>query len=124
MTELQLQANCWQWTWNLRPQTRKAIWSVPNGGARRIVEATQLQATGVIPGVHDLNMLWDFNFYTFELKVGDNPLSQPQKEWAAVVIAQGGVWFEVRDNRERGLNGVEIFRKVFDEVLSGLHKRR
>lgn len=112
MTEDQLQAKCWQWAWNEYPMLRRILWAVPNGGARDIRVAAKLQATGVIPGPHDLHMIWNGTFYTFELKVGDNHMTTDtiittpsgyekkvfgQVEFGAAMYAQGGKWFEIRE---------------------------
>ena len=124
MTEDQLQAACWMWAWNKYPQTRRMLWAVPNGGDRDIVTAAKLMATGVLPGVHDLHLLWENQFYTFELKVGSNRLTVDrmvitpsgrekliygQKEWGAKMIEQGGRWFEIRE--------LERFKEIFNGII-------
>lgn len=132
MTEDQFQAACWQWVWNNYLECRHVLWAVPNGGGRSIVDAVKLQATGVLSGVHDMHLLWDGQFYTFEFKVGDNQLTTTttlangrkrygQREWGEAIAKQGGVWFEVRC----GENGRELdyFKNMFNGVLAGKYKR-
>lgn len=112
MTEDQLQSKCFIWAWNDLPETRRHLWAVPNGGDRDIKVAIKLQATGVLPGVHDLHFFWERMFYTFELKVGDNQLTEDrivitpsgrekiiygQLEWGQKMEAHGSKWFEIRE---------------------------
>lgn len=120
MTEIQLQAECFQWAWMEFPETRRLLWAVPNGGHRNGLEAEQLKASGVIAGVHDLHFLWRGRFWTFELKVGQNKMTVDhvnkkgkkvfgQVEWATRISQQGAKWFEIRD--------FETFKKVFTEIV-------
>lgn len=126
MTEDQLQAKCWQWAWNTFPQVRRILYAVPNGGGRNIKEASKLQATGVIPGVHDLHITWNGIHYTFELKVGENSLTRDrsivtpsgreklifgQVEFGEALAAQGGRWFEVRE--------FDYFQMLFTKIIMG-----
>jgi hypothetical protein len=126
MTEDQLQAKCWQWGWNTFPQVRRIFWAVPNGGDRNMVTAVKLQATGVIPGPHDLHLIWNGILWTFELKVGENQLTRDrtiitpsgreklifgQYEFGVAMVAQGGRWFEVRE--------LEYFQNIFTKIILG-----
>lgn len=54
MSEIKLQAKCYQDTWNNYPEVRYKFFHVPNGGKRSKVEAFQLKASGVLEGVPDL----------------------------------------------------------------------
>lgn len=58
VTELQLQSKCFQWAWNTYPQIRHLIFSVPNGGTRNPIEATQLKSSGLVPGIPDILIVW------------------------------------------------------------------
>src|SRR5438552_955264 len=77
-TEIQLQTSCFQWAWNEHPRTRRLIAHVPNGSSRNKIEAMQLKASGVVPGVHDLFFFWNRQLYWFEMKVGSNKQSDAQ----------------------------------------------
>jgi len=139
MTEDQFQSQCWQWAWNTYPLVRRVFWAVPNGGDRDIKTATTLQATGVLSGVHDLHLLWDGQFYTFELKVGDNKMTTDtiittsrgaqrkrygQVEWGEAMAKQGGVWFEVRPSSPGFVTDpISGFKILFTEVMEGRWKR-
>lgn len=130
MTEDQLQAECWQWAYNTYPAIRRILWAVPNGGERDPKVAAKLQATGVIAGPHDLHMIWDWQFYTFEAKVGNNKMTVDRRvvthsgrtklifgqvEFANAMYSQGGMWFEFRT--------VEEFKEIFIGVMGGKYKR-
>lgn len=54
MSELELQTRIFQWAWNSYPELRTLFFHVPNGGKRNKVEAVQLKASGVVPGIPDL----------------------------------------------------------------------
>lgn len=119
MTEDQLQAMCWQYTWDELPQTRRLIWAVPNGSTRNQAEANKLKATGTLAGVHDLHMIWKGQFYTFELKVGNNQLTRDrivngkkhygQFEWGQKIIEHGAKWFEIRT--------FEQFKEIINNII-------
>lgn len=110
MTEDKLQSECFQWMWNTYPNLRRSFWHVPNGGSRDAREGLKMKACGVIPGVHDLHFLHQGKFYTFELKVGRNTLSDDQKKFASKVEENGGHWFEIRD--------LESFKEKVIEIIS------
>jgi hypothetical protein len=89
-SEDQLQAACYQWAYNQYEAIRGLLWAVPNGGSRHPLEAAKFKATGVTEGVHDLHMYWQGRFTTFEMKHGQNTMSNAQKIWAAKIDSQGG----------------------------------
>lgn len=109
MNEDQLQATCFQWAWNNYPHLRRTFWAVPNGGFRNKREASKLKATGVVKGVHDIHLLHDGQFFTFELKVGDNTLSTDQQEFQIAITKQGGICFEIRTEKE--------FKELFASIV-------
>jgi len=103
-----LQADCWEWSWNHRPQTRRCIWHVPNGGDRKIVQAAQLKHMGVIAGVHDIHIYWSSQLYIVEFKVGTNTLSDSQIKYGIAMVAQGAIFYECRSREkwERIVDGI------------------
>lgn len=105
-----LQAACWQELWQLHPETRRCCWHVPNGGDRRIIQAKQLQAMGVLAGVHDIHLFWATRLYIIEFKVGANQLSDAQKKYGLAMVAQGAVFYECRD--------IEKWRAIYRGILS------
>ena len=79
-SEIQLQAKIFQTIWNQYPETRRCLFSVPNGGTRNLVEATQLKASGLVAGEPDLILVWSCKVYGFEVKTETGTLSLSQKE--------------------------------------------
>lgn len=71
MSELQLQARCFQWAHNNYPQLRKLLFAVPNGGRRSKREAMALKASGVVAGIPDLICVYGGVPVGIELKEGD-----------------------------------------------------
>jgi hypothetical protein len=106
-----LQAACFQWSWNFKPETRRCIWHIPNGKKRTIAEACMLQAMGVIAGVHDLHFYWRSRLYILELKVGTNTLSPAQRKWKEAMEAQGAMFFEIRT--------LNSFKNAVNAILHG-----
>lgn len=88
-SEIQLQAECFQWLWNTHPETRLCCFHVPNGGSRNAIEGMQLKASGVVPGIPDL--LWLYNGYlnAFELKTLNGTISEAQNKVHEAWLAQG-----------------------------------
>jgi hypothetical protein len=80
MTELQLQAQCYQWAHNTYPQLRKLLFAVPNGGTRHAREAMSLKASGVVSGVPDMICVYGGRPVAFELKAEKGRLSDDQRE--------------------------------------------
>jgi hypothetical protein len=89
MSEIQLQAKIFQYFWNNHPKTRGLIFHVPNGGKRNMIEATQLKASGVIPGIPDLMILRDGKAYGLELKRDEG-----KYKVSADQIKLHGIWKE------------------------------
>lgn len=127
MTEDQLQAKCFQLTWNHFPELRRKFWAVPNGGHRDPITAKKLQATGVIPGVWDVHFFYRGTFFVVEFKVGNNQLSKPQNEWIQALADEGFclgnrlvvtnidiwkkfVWFAVLGKEENGRVSAEYLK--------------
>jgi hypothetical protein len=52
--ESRMQQNCVTWFSYQYPKLRRALFSVPNGGTRHILEAKTLKKEGLVSGVSDL----------------------------------------------------------------------
>lgn len=61
------------------PQTRKLLFSVPNGGTRNKLEAMKMVSTGMVAGVPDMLLVWDGKVYAFEFKTPTGTLQPVQK---------------------------------------------
>jgi len=62
---------------------------VPNGGARRPIEAKILKGQGVVPGVPDLVAIKNGTVYALELKAEGGRLSPAQRECHERLLAAG-----------------------------------
>jgi hypothetical protein len=109
-SEDQLQAHCFQWTWNEFPDTRRLFFSVPNGGTRNKIEAAKFKATGLIAGVADMILLWKAKTYFFEFKFENGKQSQSQKEFQYNVTNQGFDYYLVKDADE--------FKIIFTKIVT------
>ena len=79
MTELQLQTECYKWAVNTYKELRfGCLFHVPNGGTRNKVEAMQMKASGVVPGIPDLILINKGKTYGIELKTTIGKLSDKQ----------------------------------------------
>lgn len=100
MTEDQLQAACFQWAWNNYPELHYCMWHVPNGKRRTRVEAAQLQAMGVIPGVWDVHIYYTNQLHIVEFKVGANDLTAGQVRFGQRVGEQGARRLIIHDAKD------------------------
>lgn len=104
-----LQAECWKWACNTYGVYR-LLCHVPNQvGTRHPIEAQQLKAMGVTPGVHDLFFFWKNKLYWLECKVGSNSQSDDQKKFAAKMTEHGAICKEFRS--------VEQFQSIFKSII-------
>ena len=90
------QARFMRWCHALPVQTISAalldFFHVPNGGKRDAFTGAQMRALGVKPGIPDLFLPHPkgaFIGLIIEMKSQDGRLSEAQKRWQAVFIAQG-----------------------------------
>jgi hypothetical protein len=109
-SEIQLQAECWQWAWNTYPDTRRLLFHVPNGGSRSKIEGMQLKASGVVPGIPDLLFLWHGRLYSFELKTLTGTVSDDQ---ALVHIT-----WETHCVSTHIVRTLETFQRIFTQIIN------
>jgi hypothetical protein len=109
MTEDQLQAECFRFCWNAHPETRKLLFSVPNGGLRSPREAQKLKSTGTVAGVSDLIFLWKGKCYLIEMKTGTGTQQKNQKEWELLVKSHGFEYFICRS--------LEQFKLIINKII-------
>lgn len=115
-SEMKIQAQCIRWAWNERPETRKLLFHVANEidrpDANPILGAKR-RAEGIIRGVADLILLIPRGGYhglCVEMKTETGYQSSFQKDWQAVVEAQGYKYVVCRS--------LEQFKSIIDEYLS------
>lgn len=93
-----LQQKCVIWFKNnYQIHGKGLIFSVPNGGSRNVVEAKNLKATGLMPGVSDLIVLIDNKVLFIELKTKKGIQSEKQKEFENKVKALNQNYHLIRD---------------------------
>lgn len=89
LSESQLQAKCYRHAFNTYPSIRQLLFSVPNGSTRHILEAVQLKATGLTPGIPDMILVYP-QLVGFEFKTTVGVLSDAQTKvhdrWRSVGI--------------------------------------
>lgn len=68
MSEIQIQTKAYQYLHNTYPAIRGLFFHVPNGGGRNVIEGMQLKASGVVPGIPDLLLIWSGRVYYIEVK--------------------------------------------------------
>ena len=95
-SELQLQAEIFQYHWNTRPNERGLLFHV-NNKARNAIEGNKMKAMGVVSGVSDLIYLKPGGKpIMIELKWADGSQSKEQKVWQLKVVSSGYEYVIVR----------------------------
>lgn len=97
MTEEQFTAECFRWWDVCYPEYRGLLFHVPNGGARRFIEANKFKAMGVFPGVSDFILLWKGTAHCLELKVGEGKQSKAQEYWQSMVESEKIKYYLIKD---------------------------
>lgn len=93
--EGRIQAECFAWFWNEFPQFRKTLFHVPNENDREdsnMIQGAIRKSLGVVAGVADLLFLvarGGYHGLCIEMKDEKGTQKPAQKEWQAVVEAQG-----------------------------------
>lgn len=109
MSEIQLQAKCFQYMWNYYPQTRRKFFHVPNGGSRNSVEGMQLKASGVVAGIPDMILINNGRAYGFEIKTPTGKISPAQEQVHKTWMADGTPVFVIRTFEEFEKIIIELF---------------
>lgn len=94
MSEIQIQAEIFQYCWNMLPETQFCLYHVKNEIDTKYNKASAIMlkqqvASGLIAGIQDLHLLWKGNSYRFEVKTETGQLSLAQKLIHAVHAGQG-----------------------------------
>lgn len=115
MSEIQLQAFCFQFMWNNYPSTRRLFFHVPNGGSRDAREGSQLKASGVVAGIPDLVLINKGNAYGFELKTLTGKVSPEQEKVHKVWIQDGTPVYIIRTFEE--------FKAIAETILGPAERK-
>lgn len=87
-----LQQNCVKWFRLQYPKLALLLFAVPNGGARKRVEAAIMKAEGTTAGVSDLILLFPSKHYhglCIEMKWEKGKQQPSQKKWQRAVEEAG-----------------------------------
>lgn len=90
--EARIQAACVEWFRYQFPRYASLLFAVANGGSRNPIEAKNLKAQGVTPGVADLILLVPSGRYhgaCIELKSEKGRMSTAQMQWLKSAGEQG-----------------------------------
>ena len=98
-SESTLQAACFQWAWNDRPQTRRLLAYNLNNSASRLAGARN-KALGLIAGRADMELLWDGRLHYAELKTDTGRQSPDQVRFEQTVTAHGATYTVIRSVAE------------------------
>lgn len=120
--EAKLQAECFKWIWNEKPETRYLFFSTFNENTQSKYESLQQQkvsgalrkARGLIAGVSDSIMLLPrgrYHFLCIEYKTKTGVQNEHQIMWQAEVERVGGCYNVIRS--------LEDFKDVINRYLSG-----
>lgn len=113
----QLQQQCWQYLWNTYPESRYCMWhtkneDIPRKGETKkeyIIRRSQDKAIGLLPGVWDFTMYFRGILYIFEIKVGQDTLSDAQIRFQQNIVRHGGQSYVIHD--------LETFKKIVDSIF-------
>ena len=114
--EGRIQAECFAWFWNEFPQFRKTLFHVPNENDREdsnMIQGAIRKSLGVVAGVADLLFLvarGGYHGLCIEMKDEKGTQKPAQKEWQAVVEAQGFKYVICRSFQQ--------FKKIILEYLN------
>lgn len=97
LTEERMQSEIMQHFHNTRPETRRCIWHVPNGGSKSASEGNRFKAMGLVPGMQDIHIFWSGVLHVIELKTQSGTVSPDQKAVHSAHAAQGLITYLVRD---------------------------
>ena len=98
--ESQLQQACFKWFRLQYPDLAMLMFAVPNGGARRRIEACIMKAEGVTAGVADVLFLYpnaNYHGLCIEFKTKTGRQQQSQKTFQQAVERKGYKYVIIRD---------------------------
>ena len=114
--EGKIQAECYRWCYNEKPETRKLLFHCANENDRADSNAIQgaiRKSLGLVAGVSDLILLMPrkgFHGLCIEMKDSHGKQSEQQKCWQALVENQGYCY--------RVIRSLEDFKELINWYLS------
>ena len=95
LEEFKLQAECFRYHWNERPQERGRLFTVNNNSGGKF-EGAIMKAMGVVAGVADMMYLSDTGLIAIEFKTITGRQSEVQKRWQETIEAAGYRYYIIR----------------------------
>ena len=114
--EKKAQAECFQWAWNHRKETRGLLASIENEEGGGVGKIMQRKAAGLLPGFADMVLLMARNErhgLFIELKTPDGKQSPAQKTFQENVERQG-YQYEIAIVLP---GAIEAFKEIIDKYL-------
>lgn len=118
MTHEQLIAAVTQWFWNTFPEERRMLYAINNNVSaglskqQQIVEGNKNKAKGVVAGVLDLCYITYSGACVYlDAKVGNDTLSDEQKDFCEKLNDRGMLWFL--------FSTVDEFKEIIDKLQNG-----
>lgn len=112
-----LQYECHTWLWNTYPQYRMLghanfnnLTSEAKSPEESRRQMAKLKSIGLVKGVLDYEFLFKGQIYYFDFKIGEDKLSNAQKDFIYAIERQGGRWFEIRS--------LEQFKQIIDGIVN------
>jgi hypothetical protein len=99
LAEFKLQAECFRYHWNERPQERGRLFTVNNNSGGKF-EGAIMKAMGVVAGVADMMYLSDAGLIALEFKTPTGRQSPAQKQWQETIEAAGYRYVIIRTFEE------------------------
>jgi hypothetical protein len=99
LEEFKLQAQCFRYHWNERPQERGRLFTVNNNSGGKF-EGAIMKAMGVVAGVADMMYLSDAGLIALEFKTPTGRQSPVQKQWQETIEAAGYRYVIIRTFEE------------------------
>ena len=99
LEEFKLQAQCFRYHWNERPQERGRLFTVNNNSGGKF-EGAIMKAMGVVAGVADMMYLSDAGLIALEFKTPTGRQSPAQKQWQETIEAAGYQYVIIRTFEE------------------------
>lgn len=113
--ESRLQAECYRWCWNEKPETRRLLFHVENERTgSNVVDGARRRAMGLVAGVSDLILMMPrgrWHGLCIEMKTPDGHQSDEQRTWQALVERQGYRYVVCRS--------LESFKITVEDYLAG-----
>jgi len=108
-SEILIQSESFQWSWNTYPETRGLLCYNLNNSANKI-QGNQNRGLGLIKGRSDMVLYWKGKAYFLEFKNEVGTQSIDQKNWQIIVENQGFEYYIIKST--------EQFKELFTKIIT------